>query len=154
MSLHVEEAGAMHASVLAALHAESITPPWSAGTFATLLEQPGVAGWIATENGEPVGLLLARAVADEAEILTLAVLPRSRRKGIGRQLMAQLVVWSATVGAARLFLEVAEDNVAARGLYERSGFAVAGRRNDYYSHGSDALLLVRLPRSQEGSGGD
>ena len=144
MSLRIEEAGATHATVLAALHAGSIEPPWSTETFATLLGQPGVAGWIALECDEPVGLLLARAAADEAEILTLAVLPRRRRQGVARHLMAQLLAWAATVNAARLFLEVAEDNVAARGLYEKSGFAVAGRRIDYYSQGRDALLLVRL----------
>ena len=146
MSLRIDKADAVHAAVLATLHAESIAPPWSADTFATLLGQPGVAGWIALEQEEPVGLMLARVAADEAEILTLAVLPRARRQGIARDLMAQLVTWAATVKAARLFLEVAEDNVAARGLYERSGFALVGRRNDYYAPGNDALLLVRTIR--------
>ena len=146
MSLRIDKADAVHAAVLATLHAESIAPPWSADTFATLLGQPGVAGWIALEQAEPVGLMLARVAADEAEILTLAVLPRARRQGIARDLMAQLVTWAATVKAARLFLEVAEDNVAARGLYERSGFALVGRRNDYYAPGNAALLLVRTIR--------
>lgn len=146
MPVRIDEASAVHAAVLAALHAKSMEPPWSTETFATLLGQPGVAGWIATENEEPVGLLLARAAADEAEILTLAVLPRARRQGIARHLMAQLVTWAATVKVARLFLEVAEDNVAARGLYERSGFALVGRRNDYYAPGNDALLLVTTIR--------
>jgi ribosomal-protein-alanine N-acetyltransferase len=143
MSLRIDKAGAAHAAVLAALHAESIAPPWSTETFATLLGQPGVAGWIATDNEEPVGLLLARAAADEAEILTLAVLPRMRRRGIAAHLMAQLVVWAASASTTRLFLEVAEDNVAARALYERSGFITAGRRTDYYAPGRDALLLTR-----------
>jgi ribosomal-protein-alanine N-acetyltransferase len=143
MSLRIDKAGAAHAAVLAALHAESIVPPWSTGTFATLLGQPGVAGWVATENEEPVGLLLARAAADEAEILTLAVLPRRRRRGIAAHLMAQLVVWAASANVTCLFLEVAEDNVAARALYERSEFAIAGRRTDYYAPGRDALLLTR-----------
>lgn len=143
MSLRIDKAGAAHAAVLAALHAESIVPPWSTETFATLLGQPGVAGWIATDNEEPVGLLLARAAADEAEILTLAVLPRMRRRGIAAHLMAQLVVWAVPAKATRLFLEVAEDNVAARALYERSGFINAGRRKDYYAPGRDALLLTR-----------
>jgi ribosomal-protein-alanine N-acetyltransferase len=146
MSLRIEEADAMHAAVLAALHAESIEPPWSTGTFATLLGQPGVAGWIALERDGPVGLLLARAAADEAEILTLAVLPRRRRQGIARMLMARLVTWAAAVKVARLFLEVAEDNVAARSLYERSGFVLVGRRNDYYAPGNDALLLSKAMR--------
>lgn len=144
MPLQIGRAGVTHAAVMAALHAESIAPPWSAETFATLLGQPGVAGWIAREGEEPVGIMLARAAADEAEILTLAVLPHRRRRGIARHLMAQLAAWAASVNAARLFLEVAEDNIAARALYERSGFTMAGLRNDYYSRGRNALLLVRL----------
>lgn len=145
MSLQIDRVDGLHAAVLAAVHAECIAPPWSMETFATLLGQPGVAGWIATEaSEEPVGLLLARAAADEAEILTLAVLPNWRRRGIARHLMVAFVAWAATVNATRLFLEVAEDNAAARALYERSGFAVAGHRNDYYSRGRDALLLVRF----------
>ena len=143
MSLRIDKAGALHAAVLAALHAESIAPPWSTETFATLLGQPGVAGWIAADNEEPVGLLLARAAADEAEILTLAVLAHRRRCGIATHLMEQLVAWAAIANTRRLFLEVAEDNVAARALYERWAFAIAGRRADYYAPGSDALLLAR-----------
>ena len=144
MSLRIDTTGTMHAAVLAALHAESIVPPWSTETFATLLGQPGVAGWIATDNEEPVGFLLARAAADEAEILTLAVSPRQRRRGIARLMMKQLVAWATSANATRVFLEVAEDNAAARALYERSEFTIAGRRNDYYAPGRDALLLTRM----------
>lgn len=146
MSLRIGTAGTTHAAVLAALHAATIAPPWSTATFATLLGQPGVAGWIATADEEPVGLLLARAVADEAEILTLAVLPHWRRRGVAHRLMEQLLAWATSVDAVRLFLEVAEDNVAARALYERSGFALVGRRNDYYAPGNDALSLLRTIR--------
>ena len=143
MSSRIENAGAAHAALMAALHGLAIAPPWSAEAFSTLLGQPGVAGWIAMEDDEPAGLLLARAAGDEAEILTLAVLPRWRRRGIGFRLVGHLVDWATTARIARLFLEVAEENVGARALYERSGFSIVGRRNDYYAPGNDALLLAR-----------
>jgi ribosomal-protein-alanine N-acetyltransferase len=129
------------ATRLAALHAEAFDAPWNAAAFATLLDQPGVAA-AETEDG----FILIRTAAGEAEILTLAVLPRARRRGVGAGLLAQGVVCAIAGGAERLFLEVAEDNVAARALYARAGFTEAGRRRGYYGRprgpAADALVLA------------
>jgi ribosomal-protein-alanine N-acetyltransferase len=145
---------------LAALHAACFTHPrpWTAAEFAGLLAGPGVN--LLTEpssppppspphEGEgrrlpaPVGFLLARIIADEAEVLTLAVDPALRRQGTGGRLLARFLAEAAARGAARAFLEVAEDNPAALALYLRAGFAVAGRRHDYAAPGVDALVLAR-----------
>jgi len=134
---------------LAALHATAFDMPWTAPAFADLLDQAGV---FAVETTD--GFILMRTVVDEAEILTLAVRPDARRGGQGTRLVAEGVATAGARGADRVFLEVADDNVAARALYARAGFIEAGRRAGYYSHpdGSrtDALLLtlnlpVRLP---------
>lgn len=126
---------------LAALHAEAFDAPWDAAAFATLLEQPGVE---AVET--PDGFILIRTVAGEAEILTLAVRPSARRRGLGADLLAQALAVAVAGDAGRLFLEVAEDNVAARGLYARAGFTEAGRRRGYYARtdapAADALVLA------------
>lgn len=126
---------------LAALHAEAFDTPWDAASLTALLASPGV---FAVE--QPDGFILIRVVADEAEILTLAVRPAVRRSGLGGRLVEAAVVRAAALGAERMFLEVAEDNVAARGLYARAGFREAGRRRGYYarSDGSreDALILA------------
>jgi len=126
---------------LAALHAEAFETPWDAASLTALLDSPGV---FAVE--QPDGFILIRVVADEAEILTLAVRPAARRNGLGGRLVEAAVVRAAAHGAARMFLEVAEDNVAARALYARAGFVEAGRRRGYYarSDGSreDALILA------------
>ena len=94
---------------------------------------------------EPDGFILIRVVADEAEILTLAVRPAARREGLGARLVEAAVVRAAARGAERMFLEVAEDNVAARALYARTGFVEAGRRRGYYARADgsreDALVL-------------
>jgi len=131
-----------HAAILEAVHTGATSPAWSRRAFATLLAQPGVAGWIALAGGTPVGLLLARAAADEAEILTLAVLPENRRRGIARELLAALKGWAANQRIRRLFLEVGEDNTAARALYAAAGFETVGRRSDYYGPGLHALTLA------------
>ena len=134
------------ASRIAALHAEAFDAPWDEAAFTTLLAQAGV---FLIEQAD--GLILIRTVADEAEILTLAVRPSARRSGLGAQLVQQGVVEAAARGATRLFLEVAEDNVAARALYARAGFAQAGLRRRYYARAdgtsADALVLsLNLPQ--------
>ncbi|KQW86411.1 GNAT family N-acetyltransferase [Brevundimonas sp. Root1279] len=128
---------------LAVLHAEAFVAPdtpWSAAAFADLLAQAGV---FAVEHEG--GFILMRAVADEAEILTLAVRPAARRRGLGAVLVGEGAVAAAARGASRIFLEVAEDNAGARALYARTGFAEAGRRRGYYAGidgvRRDALVL-------------
>lgn len=127
---------------LADLHSEAFDAPWSAAAFAELLGQSGV-----ILEGATDGFILIRAVADEAEILTLAVRPSARRQGLGARLVRAAAERAAAAGAVRMFLEVAEDNGPARALYGALGFEPAGRRPRYYSRADgpavDALLLVR-----------
>ena len=129
------------AARLAALHAEAFDAPWDAAAFESLLGQPGV--HLAEEAD---GFILMRTVADEAEILTLAVRPKVRRQGTGGRLVGQGAAAAAGRGAVRLFLEVADDNAPARALYARAGFVEAGRRPRYYARADgsrrDALLLT------------
>jgi ribosomal-protein-alanine N-acetyltransferase len=93
------------------------------------------------------GFLLGRAVAGEAELLTLAVAPEARRLGLGRKLVARFLYQAQLRGAVRAFLEVKADNAAAVALYESAGFTPAGRRRGYYRSAdgtrTDALVLAR-----------
>ena len=130
---------------LAGLHAAAFPAPWDATALAGLLTQAGV---FAVE--QPDGFILLRTVADEAEILTLAVRPEARRRGLGARLVREGGTAAAARGAARLFLEVADDNTAALALYARAGFAGTGRRPGYYARPDggrqDALILaLNLP---------
>lgn len=126
---------------LAALHAEAFDAPWPASAFADLIGQPGVC--LEAEEG---GFILIRTVADEAEILTLAVRPSARRQGLGARLVHEASRRVTADGATRLFLEVAEDNAPARALYGSLGFQATGRRPRYYPRPEgpaiDALILV------------
>ncbi|MBX3478165.1 MAG: ribosomal protein S18-alanine N-acetyltransferase [Brevundimonas sp.] len=129
---------------LAALHAQAFATSWTAEAFADLLDQAGV--FVEAEDG---GFILVRVVADEAEILTLAVRPQARRQGVATRLVQAAAGRAAGRGGRRLFLEVAETNDAARGLYERCGFDTVGRRRAYYADPKggpavDALILARV----------
>lgn len=128
-----------HAAALAAIHAACFPPAerWDERAMASLLAQPGVFGLIDPEGG----CVLARIAADEAEILTLAVVPERRRQGRGRALLDAARREAAQAGALALFLEVAEDNAAALALYAAQGFGPVGRRRAYYPGGGDALVL-------------
>lgn len=68
----------------------------------------------------------------EAELLLIAVAPAARGKGLGAALLSQSKTDSRNRGLHDLFLEVRESNTAARGLYDRLGFIIIGRRKDYY----------------------
>jgi ribosomal-protein-alanine N-acetyltransferase len=148
VSLSVTAVGVEAAPLLAALHQAGIGeagPAWDEAAFASLLALPGRLALVAAEEGEPLGMLLLGLVADEGEIITLAVLPGARRRGLGAALLAAAAAEAAGRGVARLFLEVAEDNAPARALYAGAGFVPVGRRKSYYARAGgavDALMLA------------
>ena len=109
-----------------------------------LLRMPGCFACLHMSADEvPSGMALLRVVADEAELLTIAVLPAARGQGIGAILLAEGLAEAAQRGAVRMFLEVAPGNAPAYALYERLGFSAVGRRRGYYADGSDALVLSK-----------
>jgi ribosomal-protein-alanine N-acetyltransferase len=142
---------------LAQIHKACFAEAWDEGALRDLVAS-GAHALVAQRAGcAAAGFVLVRAAADEAEILTLAVAPGLRRRGLGRMLVTEAARWAAQAGAARLFLEVGAGNAAARALYCALGFAEAGRRKAYYRGGGkppeDALILAApLPLSGLGNG--
>lgn len=130
---------------MADAHSRSFDPSWSADEIAVLLDSPGVFALKVGEGGAVAGFVLARAIAGEAEILTLAVDPGRRRQGLARALIRAAVDAAQAAGAETMFLEVAADNAPAIALYEGAGFSPAGRRRGYYARPGgpsvDALVL-------------
>jgi len=137
--------GRGHGALLAALHGRCFPPGecWNAAAMESLLGMPGCIALVAHAPDEvPEGLAMLRVAADEAELLTLGVVPERRRAGVGRRLLDEVRHVGREAGAHRLFLEVSVANQAAASLYETAGFAETGRRRRYYPDGSDALVLV------------
>ena len=98
---------------------------------------------MAVRGQEVVGYVIARAAADEGEILNLAVAPAQQRHGVGRLLAQQALEDLAARGARSVYLEVRESNAAARRLYEGLGFEAVARRPNYYRQPSEAALVLR-----------
>jgi ribosomal-protein-alanine N-acetyltransferase len=144
--LGIEDAGG-----LAALHREDFGRPWSEDEFAGLISDPAIIGFGAREAGHggqaPVGFVLARLAAGEAEILSIAVDRAHRRAGIGWLLMDAVLRHLHAERAEALFLEVDESNAPALALYRRLGFVQVGKRPNYYRVGdgaaSSALVMRR-----------
>lgn len=129
------------AADLARTHAEAFRTarPWTEAEFATLLQATGT-----VLAGDARTFVLGRVIVDEAEILTVATQTAYQRQGLATTAMRAFeAALSAPVRS--IFLEVAEDNTAARALYARLGFAQAGLRVGYYARAHDpavdALIL-------------
>jgi ribosomal-protein-alanine N-acetyltransferase len=153
--MRLRPATAEDAVALAAVHALAFDAPWPPEAFTGLLESPGVFA-LAAVTAAPVALILIRAVADEAEVLTLAVAPADRRRGAAKALLAAGLDLAAAAGAQNAFLEVAADNAPAIALYHAAGFAQVGRRSGYYARADgpavDALVLRRALNSGAANG--
>jgi ribosomal-protein-alanine N-acetyltransferase len=155
-SVFVEGASSDEAAILAEIHADAFRRTWSAHDFSALLSDSSVFVLALRLRGffggrRTVGFVLVRFAADEAEILTIAVSSRHRRRGYGRLLMEDVVrrLYRERIGS--LFLEVDRANAAAVALYRSLGFVVAGERRNYYAAppagrqaGDGSALVMRL----------
>jgi ribosomal-protein-alanine N-acetyltransferase len=147
VTIRIRPAAAADLPGFARLQAASFEETWSAPEIEALLAGPGGFGLAALSDGRVSGFLIGRAVAGEAEIITVAVEPDLRRSGLGAALIESAAEAASEAGASSLFLEVAVDNEPALKLYEGAGFNRAGFRAAYYQRKggppADALVLRR-----------
>lgn len=119
--------------ILAEIHEACFPDAWSVETFDTLLKDKTTCGWLGKDDeGKVVGFILARALHEEAEILTFAVHPSFHQKGLGRLLLQELLNFLRSVHCIKIFLEVAMDNEHAISLYKAFGFGQIATRPNYY----------------------
>ena len=123
---------------------------WTRSQLSGILPMPGVSLTLARNGagGGAAGFSLSRTVADEAELLLIAVDPRLQRRGVGRQLMDRFLAEALAANLARVHLEVRDGNPAVA-MYREMGFEAVGRRRDYYTGADkkrhDAITLARSP---------
>lgn len=131
---------------MAALAAEAGVSGWTEASVAAFCAPPLGRAWVAEAGQGLQGFLLGRVVADEAELLLVAVAPEARRQGLARALCARFARDLEATVASALHLEVAVDNAPAIALYRSLGFTEVGLRRNYYPSGADALLMRRRVR--------
>lgn len=122
------------------------SPGWPATAFERELTQNGMARYIVLRDagtGRIDGFAGLWLMVDEAHVVTVAVLPESRRKGFGRILVAGLMAVAIEHGMTMATLEVRVSNEAARGLYRSFGFYEVGTRKRYYADNrEDAVIMT------------
>lgn len=136
-----------HRDALVALERTCFPPPerpWSRQQLTAQLEDPLGLGWLAQgDEGQLLGYATFRRVLDEAELLRIATAPAVRRQGVARALLETALPELEATGVERCFLEVRQDNRAARALYQHFGFHETGLRRGYFPDGCDAVLMAR-----------
>lgn len=134
--------------VMEAAFGDTYGEGWTRSQIAGILPMAGVSLVLARGVGDQrcAGFSLSRAVADEAELLLIAVLPGQRRRGIARMLLGEFMRGSRGQGLRRVHLEVRYGNPATE-LYREAGFAPVGRRRNYYQGADrrrhDAITFAR-----------
>jgi ribosomal-protein-alanine N-acetyltransferase len=135
------EAGSKDHRGIAGLHRRAFTRGWSQSEIAKLALQPNVTMLVARAVGDPdgpvMGMNILRHTEDEAEILSIAVNPKGRRRGLGDALMREAILRLRANRVGALFLEVDGSNDAAISLYRKLGFQAVGSRPGYYGGGDE-----------------
>jgi ribosomal-protein-alanine N-acetyltransferase len=146
----VVAAGPGDVGLLADLQNHCFVEPWGQDGVAKMLALSGAFATLARatlgRRRQAVGFSVCQVVMEQADLLTLGILPGLRRRGFGRLLLVDTLTRCRQLGATHLFLEVAEDNEPARQLYERSGFDVIGRRKGYYRDAAGAKVTALVLR--------
>ena len=142
----VEPATLHDAPKLAQLHGASFHRGWGEGEFETMLTERNTLVHRLRLGRRTIGFAVSRIAADEAEILSIAIDDSYRGRGLSRDLLLTHLGHLAGRGVRTIFLEVEENNRPARRLYERTGFAVVGRRERYYQQGGGEQLNALLMR--------
>lgn len=114
---------------------------WSAEQYLSELSQRYSLAFVQENDTIIQGYALWHLLADEAELLAVAVDPDCQGQGLATTMMEQMHTILSGHGALRFFLEVRRSNIPAQALYHRLGYEVLGTRIRYYENGEDALLM-------------
>jgi [ribosomal protein S18]-alanine N-acetyltransferase len=142
----IEAATPRDAARLAQIHAKSFHRGWGEGEFESMLAERNTLAHRLRLGRSIAGFAISRIGADEAEILSVAIDPHHRGRGLSRDLLLVHLGHLAGRGVRTVFLEVEENNQPARRLYERAGFTTVGRRERYYQQSGGEQLNALLMR--------
>ncbi len=152
-TLRITEMLSSDIPAVALIEQESNPEPWSHESFLEELIRPHsflLVARLAAKSGEMVvGFLCFWLVADEIQILNIAVHPAYRRQGVGHALLCHCLNYGAQRRCLSAVLEVRSSNLVAQHLYTSLGFRVVGQRKDYYGCHKEPALLMELSMARE-----
>ena len=135
------------AELLTEIHEEWFPRYWNRQAFTDFFAVKNTFAKLVECEEKPIAMMVYRVAFDQADVLTVAVLPAFRGRGIARKLVADALIHCTELGAEKLFLEVEVGNAPAIKLYENLGFKHISRRKLYYQQldGSltDALVMAK-----------
>ena len=115
---------------------------WPESSVKEVVTSQSAVALLSEVEGRAIGFLIGRQAADEAEILNLAVVKESRRKGEGGALLEVALEEFRARAVSRVFLEVRESNETGIAFYSKHGFAKTGRRPGYYRDPEEAAIVM------------
>ena len=132
-----------HVKAVAELEKICFSDPWSENSVASELKNRLALWLVAEEEGRVAGYIGSQTCGDESDVMNVAVHPDFRRRGIAETLVNALVEELRAIESRCLTLEVRASNIPAISLYEKLGFAVVGRRKNYYRNPREDALIMR-----------
>jgi ribosomal-protein-alanine N-acetyltransferase len=121
----------------------SFTTPWSEISFFNEIKNSRSISKVARLEGRIAGYLCSSRLIDEGHILTFAVHPEFRKRGIASALIGDILDQLKREGCRFAFLEVRASNSGARKMYKKFGFRELGIRKNYYlSPVEDGVVMV------------
>ncbi|MBQ9167009.1 MAG: ribosomal protein S18-alanine N-acetyltransferase [Oscillospiraceae bacterium] len=141
--IEITEMTAGHVTQIAELERLCFSDPWSEKSIAAELENDLSLWLVALDGDAVVGYVGSQSVLGETDMMNIAVSPDHRREQIGERLIVELISKLKEKGNHSLMLEVRASNIPAQMLYEKLGFALAGRRPKYYHNPREDALILR-----------
>ncbi len=125
------------------IEAECFSDPWSEASLRSAALNPRFVSMTALYGGKISGYAFMFTIADECDILNIAVTEKARRLGIGAALLDTLLNKAKERGSRNAYLEVRGSNTPAVTMYEKFGFTPYGSRKDYYKNPTEDAVLMK-----------
>jgi len=151
LSYLIRPVKASDATGVYAVERECFRDPYPSKFLDALIKMERDRFFVADEDGKIVGYAVTTASGKDGHIVSVAVKPRCRRRGIGTALLSAVTRKLVEEGVEDIHLEVRKGNRAAISFYERMGFRAFSEIRHYYTDGEDALVLKRLIESSRPS---
>lgn len=121
----------------------SFEQPYSRAILEQELKITAAHVWVALHRGKIVAYIDFWVVKDEMELVSIAVSPRYKRRGVGDFMMHRMDRFADQQRARYIYLDVRQSNLAAQGLYEKFGFAKVGVRRRYYTDNQEDAIIMK-----------